>query len=166
MYEAQLTKKSLQSSIVGANSLVVSAPTYSATVLAATRVWFPSRGPLPIPLPSLHQLSTWPTWTCCEICLKKMFPLHKFIFKCTFNHSHSTSNAYYFTSMQNTKWDFRTLEIPRSSFCHFSNNKKCKMIYNGLKHPKWWISDWWQKVWEPWPLWMAKVCPRGHMTDR
>ncbi len=23
-----------------------------------------------------------------------------------------------------------------------------------------------QKVWEPWLLWLAKACPRGHMTDR
>ncbi len=36
----------------GADSLLVSA-TYSTTVLAATRVQFPSRSPLPIPLPSL-----------------------------------------------------------------------------------------------------------------
>ncbi len=40
----------------GANSLVVSASTYSATVLMATRVRFPSRGPLPILLPSLHPM--------------------------------------------------------------------------------------------------------------
>ncbi len=41
---------------VSANSLVVSAPTYSTTVLAATRVRFPSQGPLPILLPSLHPM--------------------------------------------------------------------------------------------------------------
>ncbi len=42
--------------IVGADSLMVSVLTYSTTVLTATRVWFPSRGPLPIPLLSLHPI--------------------------------------------------------------------------------------------------------------
>ncbi len=41
---------------VGADSLVVSAPTYSTTVLTATRVRFPSLGPLPIPPPFLHPI--------------------------------------------------------------------------------------------------------------
>ncbi len=41
---------------VGADSLVVSAPTYSAVVLTATRVRFPLRGPLLIPLPSLFPM--------------------------------------------------------------------------------------------------------------
>ncbi len=50
------------------NSLMVSASTYSATVVTATRVQFLSRGPLPILVPSLL-----PVLFCCLLTINTKY---------------------------------------------------------------------------------------------